>query len=103
MISQISVNEYYIRSEIEKMIKIERFSMIESLVLLRVKEEFMNFNPLGFTIDLPNGYVAVVFNDEVAEITYSLDEIVQATVDFDMIFESILDYSINEPLVKIDN
>lgn len=103
MLNQIAVNETYINQEMNHLKQIERFSMIENQVLLKVKEEFISYHPVNFIIDLPEGCIEVIFSDETAEIVYDFDQIIYASVDFDMVFESILDYSIMEPLDKIDN
>lgn len=96
----MSVNEFRIQREVANAHRLDTFSLVEIETIHRIKIQFKTFKPKDFSFTIGEWTVEVVFIDESADIRYIGYEIVTATLDYDMVFENILDYRINDSSVS---
>jgi len=98
LIGDIAVNEFRKRTEYKQSIEIDQFSLVEIQTIRMIKQQFLSFKPKSFSVKLGNWDVKVTFNGETAHITYSGKLIIFKELDYDMVFENVLNYrQINQP------
>ncbi|KAF0226561.1 MAG: hypothetical protein FD133_1638 [Erysipelotrichaceae bacterium] len=92
LINDISVNEYRKRIEFNKASEMDHFSLVEIETIRMIKKQFLSFKPKAFTITIGNWEVQVTFKEETVFITYTGKFLINAELDYDMVFENIMDY-----------
>lgn len=80
--------EYLIISELNK------FSFIESDILIRVIHKFHIYKPEDFVFESELGLVYVYYLDEVAYIKYDYDKPIYARLDYDLVYDSCYNYEL---------
>ncbi len=71
-----------------------RFSFIEVDVIHQIIKSFDDYECKDFEISYPEGQVLIRFIDEMAIIHYSFNQDVYATLSYDLVFDTALDYEI---------
>ena len=96
----MAVNEFRIQREAAYARRLDVFSLVEIETIQRIKNQFKTFQPKDFSFETGGWTIEVFFRDETADILYSGTETVTASLDYDMVFENILDYRINDSSVS---
>jgi hypothetical protein len=94
-IETISVNEFRTHQEFTNAYRIDAFSLVEIETIQRIKTQFNTFKPQDFMFTAGEWSITVTFAEESVMIVYSGPEMVTARLDYDMVFENVLDYQIN--------
>lgn len=94
IISSIAVNEYRVKSELMNAQTLDIFSLVEIETFKRIKSQFRTFKPEDFTYEIGEWVISVHFDDETANILYEGPESIQASLNYDMVMENVLDYDI---------
>lgn len=98
LINDIAINEFRKRMEYKQAVEIDQFSLVEIQTIRLIKQQFLSFKPKSFSVNLGNWDVKVTFSEETAHITYSGKVIIVKELDYDMVFENVLNYrQINRP------
>jgi 1-deoxy-D-xylulose 5-phosphate reductoisomerase len=96
-LGSIAVNEFRTHQERINATKIDVFSLIEIESFKRIKNQFETFKPKDFSYTAGEWSIKVTFLDESATIIYKGSEVIQARLDYDMVFGNILNYQIINP------
>ncbi len=94
MLNDIAVNEFRKNTEFRKAVEIDIFSLVEIETIRTIKDQFLSFKPKEFTLQFESWEVKVSFKEETAQITYTGNFFITAELDYDMVFENIMDYRI---------
>jgi hypothetical protein len=94
LISGIAINEYRVKRELMSAQTLDIFSLVEIETFKRIKSQFITFKPVDFTYEIGEWAISVHFNDETANILYEGPESIQASLNYDMVMENVLDYEI---------
>ena len=94
LISNIAVNEFRVRNELENAQVVDAFSLVEIETFKRIKAQFKTFKPVDFSYEAGAWSIVVNFQEETAHIVYDGQETIQAVLKYDMVMENILDYTI---------
>jgi hypothetical protein len=94
-IETMAVNEFRRQQELVNASRIDFFSLLEIETIHRIKHQFKTFEPEDFVFTVGEWSIEVIFLDESAMIVYSGPEWIEARLDYDMVFENVLDYQIN--------
>jgi len=94
LISSIAVNEFRVKSELMNAQAMDIFSLVEIETFKKIKSQFKSFKPVDFTYEIGEWAIAVHFIDETANILYEGPESIQASLNYDMVMENVLDYDI---------
>lgn len=89
-------NEFRTNRESHNASQIDAFSLIEIETIQRIKTQFKTFKPKDFDYKTGEWSIKVSFHDESADIIYSGKDIITARLDYDMVFENVLDYHLND-------
>jgi hypothetical protein len=91
-INNTVINEFGKKREYKQAVEIDQFSLVEIQTIRLIKQQFLSFKPKSFSVNLGNWDVKVTFIEETAHITYSGKEIIVKALDYDMVFENVLNY-----------
>lgn len=75
---------------------VDRFSMIEAYTLSKTVQAFHSYKFEPIEITFIDGLVRVVFMDEKAHISYMLQQPLFAELNYDLVFDSALNYAFIE-------
>ena len=92
LINDIAVNEFRKKTEFSKAGEMDQFSLVEIETIRMIKKHFLSFRPKAFTFTVGSWEVQVTFKEETAFITYTGKYLINAELDYDMVFENIMDY-----------
>jgi len=96
-LGSIAINEFRTQQERINATKIDVFSLIEIESFKRIKNQFETFKPKDFGYTAGEWSIEVTFLDESSIIIYKGPEVIQARLDYDMVFGNVLDYQIINP------
>ena len=71
---------------------LDRFSLIEAYSIHTTIQSFHKYTFKPIELTFSSGSVRIVFSDEKAHITYSLDSIEYAELSYDLVFDSAIEY-----------
>ena len=72
--------------------ELDRFSLIEMMVLHKTKAAFLTFDPQDFSLTIGNDQIEVTFDEETATILYDETTQLRGILHFDMVYGFVIRY-----------
>lgn len=92
----ISIQFFNRTMELRYFKEVDRFSFIEAYTLSKTVQAFHSYKFDTLEFSLSDGSIRVVFRDEKAHISYLLDKPLYAELNYDLVFDSTINYAFIE-------
>jgi hypothetical protein len=72
--------------------ELDRFSLVEMMVLHKTKAAFLSFDPQDFSMDVGTFHIEITFEEETATILYDETTQLKGILHFDMVYGFVISY-----------